>query len=247
VFRIRRPVLVSGLSSGGVITAWLSGYAPPGTLRGAHYEDPPLFSSELNPERGPGVRQNSVAAMLALLNQYLGDQWTIGDEEGLAKAMADAAKNTAPQIAQAIAKNLPASLGGPAQRQQMLREYDPEWARAFLSGTVGASCDHARMLAAVKCPVLFTHHFRWLDAETGTFVGAISDEQVARVRELITGARQPFVYKSFPEMGHPMHVIDPALFVRTLTEWAATLPDESEVRRFGVFAGSSQAAGAQQG
>lgn len=242
-FGIRRPVVVSGLSSGGVITAWLSAYAPPGTLRGAHYEDPPLFSSELTPEPGPGIRQNRVGEMLALLNQYLGDQWAIGDEEGLARAMEEAAKKAPPRIAEAVAKNFPSSPDGIASRQQMLREYDPEWARAFLTGTVGASCDHARMLAAVKCPVLFTHHFRWLDEETGTLVGAISDPQVARVRELITSAGQPFVYKSFPEMGHPMHIIDPALFARTLAEWAATLPSESQVRKHGIFASDSQAAG----
>ncbi len=44
---IGRPAIVSGLSSGGVISAWLSAYAMPGTIRGAHYEDPPLFSSEV--------------------------------------------------------------------------------------------------------------------------------------------------------------------------------------------------------
>ena len=46
---IGRPVIVSGLSSGGVISAWLSAYAMPGSVRGAHYEDPPLFSSESTP------------------------------------------------------------------------------------------------------------------------------------------------------------------------------------------------------
>jgi pimeloyl-ACP methyl ester carboxylesterase len=240
-FRIRRPVVASGLSSGGLITAWLSAYAPPGMLRGAHYEDPPLFSAE----QMAGPRPGAISWMLALLNQYLGDQWTIGDEEGLAKAMAEAAKNTPPQIAQARTKFLPP--GDPAQRRQMIKEYDPEWARAFLTGAVGASCDHTRMLAAVKCPVLFTHHFRWVDQETGTLVGALSDQQAARVSELIAGTGQPFVYKSFPDMGHPMHSLDPALFARTLTEWAVTLPTESEVRKQGVFAYSSHAASGEEG
>jgi pimeloyl-ACP methyl ester carboxylesterase len=236
-FRIKRPVIVSGLSSGGLIAAWLSAYAPPGMLRGAHYEDPPLFSAELSPERGPGVRQTGAYGMLTLRNKYLGDQYTVGDEEGLAKAMGEAAKAMPPQQAQALAKALPQS--DPRARQQMMKDNDPEWARAFLSGAIGASCDHARMLAAVKCAVLFTHHFRWLDEKTGTLIGAISDQQVARVRELISDAGQAFVYKSFPDMGHPMHLLDPALFSRTLTEWAVTLPSESEVRKSGMFAESS--------
>ena len=232
-FRIRRPVIVSGLSSGGVIAAWLSAYAPPGMLRGAHYEDPPLFSAELVPERGPGVRQTGVYGMLALRHKYLGDQWTVGDEEGLAKAMEETVKAMPPQHAQAFAKAMPSN---PLMRQQMIREYDPEWARAFVTGTVSASCDHAKMLSSVKCGVLFTHHFRWFDEKTGTLVGAISDQQVERVRELITAAGQKFLYKSFPEMGHPMHIIDPALFARVLKEWAASLPSEAEVRKGGVWA-----------
>jgi len=235
-FRIRRPVIVSGLSSGGVIAAWLSAYAPPGMLRGAHYEDPPLFSAELVPDRGPGIRQGIVGAMLALWSKYLGDQWTVGDEEGLAKAIAEHIQARSPEVAQVMAKFVPSNPQALAIRQQMMREYDPEWARAFVTGTVSASCDQARMLSSVKCAVLFTHHFRWLDEKTGMLVGAISDQQVERVRELITAAGQKFVYKSFPEMGHPMHVIDPALFARVLTEWAATLPSEAEVRKSGVWA-----------
>src|SRR4051794_14403546 len=42
---IGRPVIVSGLSSGGVLSAWLSAYAKPGQVAACCYEDPPLFSS----------------------------------------------------------------------------------------------------------------------------------------------------------------------------------------------------------
>jgi pimeloyl-ACP methyl ester carboxylesterase len=235
-FQIRRPVVVSGLSSGGVIAAWLSAYAPPGMLRGAHYEDPPLFHSELNPGRGPSIRQGVVGPMLALMNKHFGDQWTLGDEEGFAKAAMEAAQATPPEIAQITAQMMPRNPSDMARRQQFLKEYDPEWGRAFVTGTVGASCDHARMLAAVKCPVLFTHHFRTVDEKTGMFIGAISEVQAARVRELVTAAGQALTYKSFPTMGHAMHMQDPELFARTLSAWAAALPDEAETRKAGIFA-----------
>ena len=54
---IGRPTIVSGLSSGGVLSAWLSAYAPPGLVRAACYEDPPLFASETNPAYGHSIRQ----------------------------------------------------------------------------------------------------------------------------------------------------------------------------------------------
>ena len=40
---IKRPVVTSGCSSGGLLSAWLSAFALPGQLRGAVYEDPPFF------------------------------------------------------------------------------------------------------------------------------------------------------------------------------------------------------------
>ena len=105
---------------------------------------------------------------------------------------------------------------------QNLKAYDPEWARVFWTGMVGASCDHERLLSSVKCPVLFTHHFRRVD-EAGYLLGASSDVQAKRVQELVEAAGQPFTYRSFPTMAHSMHGQDPALFATTLIEWAASL------------------------
>src|SRR5437764_10268453 len=42
---IKRPVMTSGCSSGGLLSAWLSAFALPGQLRGAVCGDAPLFSS----------------------------------------------------------------------------------------------------------------------------------------------------------------------------------------------------------
>jgi pimeloyl-ACP methyl ester carboxylesterase len=224
---IGRPAIVSGLSSGGVLSAWLSAYARPGQVRGAVYEDPPLFASELIPSCGPSIRQ-SIGPVFALRNKWLGDQWTIGDWDGMQAA---AAAELPASIAAAL-KAMAATTGSGtppdlSQPPQNLKEYDPEWGRAFYSGTVGASCDHARMLASVRVPVLFTHHFRAVDGETGRLMGAISDLQAGRVREIIAAAGQPVKYVSFPKMAHSMHGQDPALFARTVAEWSVTLGPEN--------------------
>lgn len=209
---IGRPTVVSGLSSGGVLSCWLSAYAPAGLIRGCCYEDPPLFSSETRPERGPSIRQ-AIGPMFALYSKYLGDQWTVGDWAGL---RANAAAELPGWLAGLAA-------GFPAEPRQNIKEYDPEWGRAFWTGTVAASCDHAAMLARVKVPVLFTHHFRRVDEATGILMGAAADVQAARVRELVEATGQPFEYRSFPTTGHAMHDQDPALFASTLTEWALKL------------------------
>ncbi|HEY1563021.1 MAG TPA: alpha/beta hydrolase [Caulobacteraceae bacterium] len=204
---IGRPVIVSGLSSGGVLSAWLSAYAPPGLIRAAHYEDPPLFGSEANPAFGHSIRQ-SIGPIFAMWSKYLGDQWSVGNWAGMVE---NAAGDLPPWMA---------NFRPPPEPPQNLKEYDPEWGRAFWTGTMGASCDHARMLRCVKVPVLFTHHFRHVDEATGFVMGAISDLQASQVRALIEEAGQAFDYRSFPQTGHSMHGQDPQLFADTLAGWA---------------------------
>ena len=90
----------------------------------------------------------------------------------------------------AAAHELPSHLVGrswPVDPPQNLREYDPEWGRAFSSGSAVSGCDHARMLSLVKVPVpvLFTHHSRHVDPMTGRVQGAISDLQAAMLCEIV--------------------------------------------------------------
>jgi len=211
--RIGRPAIVSGLSSGGVLSCWLSAYAPPGLVVGAHYEDPPLFASEVDTSCGQSLRQG-IGHMFRLWSTYLGDQWSIGDWHGIAAAPPD-------ELPAWIAGMIRVVVGD--EPPQNMKEYDPEWARAFWDGTVAASCDHARMLGSVKVPVLFTHHMRMVDDSTGFLMGAISDLQADRARQLISDAGQSFDYQSFPTMGHSMHGQDPKLFCDTLVTWAGSL------------------------
>ena len=219
---IGRPTLVSGLSSGGVLAAWLSAYAKPAQVRGAVYEDPPLFASETNPACGPSIRQG-MGPVFAVWSKWLGDQWSVGDWAGSLRAIP---REVPPVLLGGLAAMADAQSPPPGvEPPQNLREYDPEWARAFVTGTVGAGCDHAAMLASVRVPVLFTHHFRRVDPATGHLLGAIADQQADRVRQLVEAAGQPCTYRSFPEMPHSMHGSDPELYARTVTDWASALPE----------------------
>jgi pimeloyl-ACP methyl ester carboxylesterase len=213
---VKRPAIVSGLSSGGLLAAWLATYGVPGSIRGALCEDPPFFAAEVNPACGDSIRQ-CAGPFFALLAQFLGDQWNRGDWAGLQVAARQLSSGT---LAAAMAGRLILQSDQPSQN---IKEYDPEWARAFYTGTVTASCDQAQMLAAVKVPVLYTHHLRSTDPHSGCLIGAASDRQAAYACELIRSAGQRVDYRSFPTIGHYLHVQDPQLFVQTLVEWASTL------------------------
>ncbi len=222
-FVVKRPVVVAGTSSGGVLAAWLSAFAPPGMIRGAYCEDPALIVSELTPPISPSVRQFAGGRMFALCATYLGDQWCIGDWQGLR----DASQMPPPAFQVAF--------GSETEPQQRLKEYDPEWGRATISGSLSASCDHTQMLARVKCPILYTFHSAISASMTGSAKEAIIIEMVAHIQNQIKGAGQPLTFHSFPQMGHLMHREDPKLYVKTLLDWEKTLPTESETRGRGVF------------
>lgn len=210
---IREPVLVSGCSSGGVMAAWLSAYALPGQIRAAICEDAPLFASELAPSCGHGVRQHEVGSMFRIWSRHLGDQWSIGDWEGLVKAIDEGPSSV----------NSRMLFPDPTQPPQNFREYDPEWARAFYDGTVAVNCPHDRMLSQVKTPVLITHHMRSVHPETGAPTGALTEEQAHRAKQLVEAAGQRCDYQDHPTAMHMMHLFDPELFAETVTKWEQSL------------------------
>ena len=205
------PLDLKPSTSDGTRRTYWCAAAKPGQVVAACFEDPPLFASQVQPPTGPGIRQ-SIGPMFDLWSTFLGDQWSIGAW--------DAMRAAAPE-------RLPSSMAGfpiGAEPRQELKEYDPEWGKAFWTGTVAASCDHERMLRSVKVPdVLLTHHFRVVDENTGALIGALSDTQAARVRELLRGAGVSVTYREFPSVGHAMHSLEPDLYVDTLVEWVTSL------------------------
>ena len=208
---IGRPTIVSGLSSGGLLTAWLSAYAEPGQVLAAHYEDPPLFSSQVQPAIGPGIRQ-AIGPIFHLWSTFLGDQWSIGAWD----AMRDGAAAHLPEHLRFIPV--------PPEPPQNMKEYDPEWGRAFWTGTVAASCDHDRLLRSVRVrSVLLTHHMRTVADGTGFLLGAMTDQQAQHVRDLLAAAGVTVDYRSFPDVGHAMHGERPDLFVDMVLDWVESI------------------------
>ncbi|HUO89218.1 MAG TPA: alpha/beta hydrolase [Rhizomicrobium sp.] len=207
---IGRPVVTSGCSSGGLLSAWLSAFAMPGQLRGAVYEDPPFFASETRPLVGQSIRQ-AIGPIFRHNAIWLGDQWRVGDWKG----MREAAKESEVPFLRMI------PFGD--EPPQNMKEYDPEWGRAFWEGTVAQSCPHETLLAQVKVPVLFTHHARHVIPETGNLMGALSDLQAAKVRELVAASGAPIEYVSLPDAAHAMHAADPERFAKVVGAWVKRL------------------------
>jgi pimeloyl-ACP methyl ester carboxylesterase len=210
---IRRPTIVAGNSSGGVIAAWLAAYAAPGLVRAVVLEDPPLFSSQAAPPYGPGMMQ-TLGPMFAAFAKWLGKQWSIGDWNGMVQALPD----ELPQFPHGFMSG-----DGPGSTPpQRLKEYDPEWGWAWANDTANTGCDHAAMLAQARVPVLLTHHVHQTDPDTGQLMGAMTDIQAKQAHRLLDSTGHPVTYTSL-DAPHTMHEPQAQRYANILTEWTNTL------------------------
>lgn len=213
---IGRPTVVAGSSAGGVIATWLAAFAKPGQLRGVILEDPPLFATQVAPPYGPGTGQ-ALGPMFALWNKWLGDQWSIGDWDGLCQAMKDELPGLTFFLSDGTGSD-PAP-----EPPQHFKEYDPEWARSWATDLANAACDHQALLAQIKVPVLFTRHFRRTDPDTGHSGGATTDIQAHNAHRLMRATGQTVTLLDLPDAGHLLHENEPERYAKIVADWISEL------------------------
>lgn len=229
--KVNRPALVSGNSSGGVLSVWLAANHPE-LVSAIAPEDPPLFSAQW-----PRLQE-------CYIYQVLRDAVAcLGNPEGKdvpgffarLKIPTDGNKKIAAvagpllrlvaayvRLMQWLRPNAPfVHLPlAPFQLKMMVRgfsSYDPAFSRGFLDGAFDAGFDHADALARVRCPTLLIHA-NWFVSQEHGLVGAMTDRDAARVRELVPRCR----YLSLPS-GHVVHQEQPKVFVRELERFAASV------------------------
>ena len=139
--------------------------------------------------------------MFALWTKYLGDQWSIGDWDGMVAAAPDRAAGVDRRSSRPMAGDEP---------PQNLKEYDPEWARAFWSGTVAAQLRpraDARRRQGPRAADPPLPAGRRSDGRAHGRAVRPPGRAGASSWSPRPGSRSS--YRSFPTMGHSMHGQDP--------------------------------------
>ena len=226
---IQRPALVSGNSSGGLLALWLAAHEPD-CVAGIIFEDAPIFSAEMPRfrDRDTFVYQGLKRTVEAIgdvqhrnLAHYFRGQ-TLPTKSGRVRRVPGWFVNL---LARLIRRREASHPGQPVDIPYVpgslrlliksLSTFDPDFVRAFVDGRFYQGFDHAQALRQVRCPMLVLHA-DWFRHPQYGLVGAMDDEDAARVQALVPHAQ----YKKI-SANHVIHFFKPQAFVREVTMFAS--------------------------
>ncbi|TDE26574.1 alpha/beta hydrolase [Nonomuraea mesophila] len=229
---VGRPAIVSGNSSGGVLALWCAARVPD-HVAAVVLEDPPIFSAEMPRFRDRdrwvyGSLKHTVDVLGDLDRQRVADVYRqeIPVKENKTIRMPGRFVDLLDRL---VARHRrrhpgsPASLGVrwlPGSLDDLIRSasmFDPDFARAFVDGRFYGDFSHAAALRATTAPVLLLHA-NWNRFCAYGLVGAMDDDDAARVRELAPQT----VYRRI-DARHVIHDHKPQEFLTAVTEFAAAM------------------------
>lgn len=225
---VKEPAIVSGLSSGAVLSVWLAAYAPDYVL-GAVSEDPPMFSSiwpRIRDERFMTYMfQNAIDTLgnpegRDLRAYYMGMGVPRDGKEKLLyipapivnvimglHEMGRKLRPDRPYDAPLLAYSLRAGF-------KFLSEYDVDFSRATIDGRLSEGFDPEDALKKAKCPVLLLHASSSRDRTWG-LLGAMDDADVEKIRSLVTDLRTIDI-----KSRHEIHMAKPEWYLEQVGEFA---------------------------
>ncbi|HWR23119.1 MAG TPA: alpha/beta hydrolase [Feifaniaceae bacterium] len=225
---IGEPAIISGHSSGGLLTAWLAANAPE-NVRGVVLEDPPFFSTEAGRRETSYAWLDSFEPIHRFLNQdketdyarfylehtylqnFFGESWN-----GIKKYAYS-------YLDKHPGKGLRIFFLPPSMNRGfdlITGEYDLRFGDAFYDDTWLMGYDQAETLKKIRCPSVLIHA-SWSYSKDGVLLAAMSGEDARRAHELIPGNILVDV-----KSGHDVHYEKPKEFVRIMLEFLESLPAE---------------------
>lgn len=226
---VKRRAILAGNSSGGLIGLWVGANLLDYTA-GVVLEDAPVFSAEM-----PRFKEQDrfVYNGLAHLVEAIGDpknrdlaDYLRGQEVPTKSGRVRRVPNWFVNILSGLIRRYEkAHPGQPVDIRYLpgalrlliksLSTFDPDFARAFVDGRFYAGLDHEDALKRLKAPLLVLHADWFRHLEYG-LVGAMDDNDAARIQALVPGAE----YRKIPA-NHVIHAFKPAAYIEALEQFGA--------------------------
>ena len=229
---VRRPAIISGNSSGGLIALWLAANISE-LVSAIILEDAPVFSAEMprfrDEDRFVYKGLQHVVEVLGdpqnrdLANYFRGQVLPVnkGRRE---RRVPDWFVNILSRLIRRYERAHPGEPVNipyfPAPLRLLIKSistYDPDFARAFVDGRFYKGLDHAEALRRVRCPVLILHA-NWFRHPRYGLVGAMDDRDAARIQDLVPHAQ----YKKI-SANHVIHVFEPEKFIQEVETFSGQL------------------------
>lgn len=235
---VKRPAIISGNSSGGLIALWLAANVSD-YVSGIILEDAPLFSAEMPRFRD---KDEFVYHGLKHLVEMIGDV----DNRDLADYFKDTVvpvkrygKWRKKRVPQWIIPVFSFIIGVYQKRHpdqpvdipffpftlrlliKSLSMFDPDFARAFVDGRFYEGLDHEEALQKVRCPMLLLHARSERHPELG-LIGAMDASDVEHACQLVPH----MIYKKL-EANHVIHVFRPKDFIKAVEEFGEVVRSTS--------------------
>jgi pimeloyl-ACP methyl ester carboxylesterase len=214
---VKKPAVVSGLSSGGVLAVWLAAYAPDHVVA-VIAEDPPIFSS-----MWPRIRDEKyMTNMFQIAVEYLGNpngRDLVGylSHMGVPQEGKDELLTIPFPIAQGYATlfevtrrlkpnhpfDAPFLSFELRAGAKFFSEYDVDFSRATLDGQLSEGFDPENALRKVKVPMLLLQA-KWSRDKNWGLLGAMDDLDVQKIRSLVKDLQYAHI-----DSGHGIHIGEP--------------------------------------
>lgn len=217
---IGEPVVVSGHSSGGLLTAWLAANSPENVL-GIVLEDPPFFSCEASRCKKTFAWIDGFTPCHTFLEQSEKNDFTLyylenclwltyfgkGREGILKYATSYREKHPDNRLELFF---LPPSLN---RVYWSMDSYDPKFGDTFYNCSWLKNFDHAETLSRINCPSVLIHA-NWSYDDNGVLLAAMNDEDAKQAHSLIKNNVLIDVIS-----GHDVHYEKPNEFTQIMLEF----------------------------
>lgn len=224
---IGEPVVVSGHSSGGLLTAWLAANSPE-NVRGVVLEDPPFFSCELDRCEKTFAWVDSFEPIHRYFKKdeqgdfilyYLENcHWLTffgNGRDGILKYARSYRQKHPDDKFQIF--YLPPSIN---RLFHFMDTYDPRFGEMFYDCSWLENYDHAETLSRIDCPSVLIHA-SWKYDENGILLAAMDDKDAKRAHSLIKGNEMIDI-----ESGHDVHYEKPDEFIKVMIDFLDTIEDK---------------------
>ncbi|MFA6410013.1 MAG: alpha/beta hydrolase [Candidatus Buchananbacteria bacterium] len=227
---IKKPAIVSGLSSGAILSLWLAANASENVLA-AISEDPPLFSSMYPKIKEEKYMHRLFETAIETLGKPKRDIKGFFAKQGIPIEGKEKLLFMPAFIAsyRAISFKLNEKIR-PAKKYDLLNarfdqrvglkfisEYDVDFSKATIDGRLAQGFDPEETLKKIKCPVLLIQAY-WSRHKIWGLLGALDDNDVKKICSIVKNIKVTKVNAI-----HDVHLAKPKIFIKAVDDFLQSL------------------------